>query len=211
MRIVGTGGRVALALFALAVPLLLFVPPLGMLCLVLAGGVLWFFRDPPRRPEAAGIVAPADGRITTIHAAEEGVRLEIFLGLRDVHVTRIPVAGTITKCKHRAGGHRPAFTKSADRNERVEVGLESEIGAVDLALVAGAVARRITTYVHAGEDVERAERLGHIAFGSRVDIELPPHFSIGDLAVARGDEVVAGETVIAPAIQQPHPPELGGT
>jgi phosphatidylserine decarboxylase len=47
--------------------------------------------------------------------------------------------------------------------------------------------------------VERGERIGHIAFGSRADVVLPASVGRDDLHVAEGDSVRAGETVIATA------------
>ena len=93
------------------------------------------------------------------------------------------------------GAHRPAFSKDSDRNERVRL----EFGDHAVVLIAGAFARRITPYVEAGDTVERGERVGHIAFGSRADVVLPAGTDPAELRVERGDRVRAGETVLAPA------------
>jgi phosphatidylserine decarboxylase len=54
--------------------------------------------------------------------------------------------------------------------------------------------RRIVCYVSSGEFVKRGQRIGMIRFGSRVEFSIPSGYS---LRVAEGDEVRAGETVIA--------------
>ncbi|APW99540.1 phosphatidylserine decarboxylase [Halobiforma lacisalsi AJ5] len=69
-------------------------------------------------------------------------------------------------------------------------------GDATLTLIAGAFARRIFPYVDPGDDLERGDRLGHIAFGSRVDLVFPPSVDPDDLAVEPGDSMTAGETVV---------------
>jgi phosphatidylserine decarboxylase len=49
-------------------------------------------------------------------------------------------------------------------------------------------------WVSPGERLEKGQRVGLIRFGSRVDVDLP---SGGRPAVAIGDKLRAGETVIA--------------
>jgi phosphatidylserine decarboxylase len=66
----------------------------------------------------------------------------------------------------------------------------------EVTLIAGAFARRIHPYAERGDDLERGDRIGHIAFGSRVDLLFPPAVDIGDIAVEMGDSMTAGETVV---------------
>ena len=68
-----------------------------------------------------------------------------------------------------------------------------------VTLIAGAFARRIHPYVEPGDDLERGERLGHIAFGSRVDLLFPPSVELEDIVVDVGDAMTAGETVLLEA------------
>ena len=62
-----------------------------------------------------------------------------------------------------------------------------------MTLVAGLVARRIVLWVASGRRLRRAERIGLIRFGSRVDVDLPPRCVI---AVRPGQRVRAGQTTI---------------
>lgn len=160
---------------------------------ILAGAVLVVYRDPDRSPAGAGIIAPADGTVREVYAVDGRVALAIFLNLHHVHVVRAPAAGRIERLDRVDGHRRPAFLSGAVANAGVEVTTDGWT----TTLRAGAVARRVRPYVDPGDDVARGERLGHIAFGSRVDVTLPPSVDRGDLTVAPGDRVRAGQTVVA--------------
>ena len=60
--------------------------------------------------------------------------------------------------------------------------------------IAGALARRIITYAKPGDNVNVADELGFIKFGSRVDLFLPEDTNIN---VNIGEKVKGGETIIA--------------
>jgi phosphatidylserine decarboxylase len=60
--------------------------------------------------------------------------------------------------------------------------------------IAGWVARRIVCYIKPGQAVQAGERFGHIRFGSRTDLYLPPG---ARLLVATGQRMIGGETVMA--------------
>ncbi|WP_222917450.1 protein sorting system archaetidylserine decarboxylase [Natrinema sp. SYSU A 869] len=66
----------------------------------------------------------------------------------------------------------------------------------EVTLIAGAFARRIHPYAERGDDIDRGDRIGHIAFGSRVDLLFPPAVDLADIAVDIGDSMTAGETVV---------------
>lgn len=193
MQVAPGAWRYVAVVLTLAVPLALFALPLAAAATVLAGALLAFHRDPDRDPPAGGTVAPADGRVTVIREEGDRLRVGVFMGLSNVHVNRAPLPGRVQTVEHRPGGHWPAFTKESDRNERVRVVLDDH----EVLLIAGAVARRIYPYVESGDSLRRGERIGHISFGSRVDVLLPPDMDQSDLRVAKGDRVRAGESVIA--------------
>jgi len=187
------GWRYARLAAVAAVPALLVAPPLAAACLAAALAALWFHRDPERSPPPAGVVAPADGRISEVRDEGDRLRVVVFMNVTDVHVNRAPVPGSVAEVTHSPGRHLPAFSKESDRNERVVV----DCGDTEVTLVAGAVARRIHPYVEAGDDLDRGQRLGHISFGSRADVLLPPEFDRDDVRVTEGQHVRAGETVVA--------------
>lgn len=180
---------------------------------VLAAGIaflgftFWFFRDPePSVPSEAGlIVAPAHGTIDVIEdlpppSPIQGPcrRLSIFLSVFDVHVQQAPVAGRILQLRHTPGAYMNALkTESATHNENVLLTLECSDPPgriVGLRLIAGLIARRIIPWTHAGDSVQRGQRISLIQFGSRVDLYLPPDALID---VKPGQRVVGGETVMA--------------
>ncbi|WP_306059155.1 protein sorting system archaetidylserine decarboxylase [Natronococcus wangiae] len=198
---------------------LLYSVAASFVALVVGAAALAFFRDPDRTPPPSGVVSPADGNVSVLREEGERVRLGIFMNVWHVHVVRAPFAGTVTDVEHVPGANRPAFSKESDRNERVHVEFETDSPHLpDLAVgdgssdetdpvgpttapatvtfIAGAFARRIFPYVEPDEELERGQRLGHIAFGSRVDLLFPPSVDLKDVAVAKGDSTTAGETVV---------------
>ncbi|MFC4249390.1 protein sorting system archaetidylserine decarboxylase [Natribaculum luteum] len=169
----------------------------SVLTLALGVATLAFFRDPERSPPPAGTVSPADGKVSVIREEGDRVRLGVFMNVWNVHVVRAPFGGTVEAVDHSPGAHRPAFSKDSDRNEKVRVQFAGdEDDDHEVTLIAGAFARRIHPYVEPGDDLERGERLGHIAFGSRVDVLFPPAVDREDVAVELGEKVTAGETIV---------------
>ncbi len=173
-------------------------PALGTALVLVGLGIVWFHRDPERAIPADGIVSPADGTVSVIRTERgpggtERVRVGVFMNVTDVHVNRAPVAGTVEAIEHVPGGHLPAFTKDAERNERLHLTLDD----TRLTLIAGTVARRIHPWVEEGATVSKGDRIGHVSFGSRADVLLPEAFEQAHLEVATGDTVRAGETVLA--------------
>ncbi|WP_211311651.1 protein sorting system archaetidylserine decarboxylase [Halarchaeum salinum] len=193
MRFAPGTRRYAVPPLALAVPLLFVFAPAGLACAALGLFTLWFHRDPERDVPESGIVAPADGRVSVLRTENGRVRVGVFMNVTDVHVNRAPRAGVVASVDHRPGAHRPAFSKESERNERVRITTDS----YELDLIAGAFARRIHPAVEPGDTVARGERVGHISFGSRVDVLLPPEYDTADVRVDVGDRVTAGETVVA--------------
>lgn len=207
----GAEWRVLLPL-VLGVPLFFVSPPLGVALLALGAFSAYFYRDPDRDPAGDGILAPADGHVSVIREDGDRVRVGVFMSPFDVHVVRAPADGEVTRLDHRGAAHKPAFAKESERNERLEYTLTapddgSDGGAeagrrrtgerTDGALIAGWFARRISPYVSRGDRLDRGQRLGYIAFGSRADVVLPPAYDAGDVRVAVGEAVRAGESVIA--------------
>ena len=194
----------------------------GAACLAALSGVGWlfwplmvltlwsiyFFRDPPRGvPQEDGLLlAPADGLVQmvteAVPPAELGLgdqalkRVSIFLSVFDVHVNRVPCAGTIDVVAYRPGKFvNAASDKASEENERMAIVLRRGNGQlIGFVQIAGWVARRIVCLVKPGQQVRAGERFGHIRFGSRTDLYLPPG---ARLLVAAGQRMIGGETVVA--------------
>lgn len=173
-------------------------------------GIVAFFRDPERRIDTVPadedtVVAPADGKVMHAGPGQPGVaphgdwqQVSIFLSVFDVHINRAPYGGRVTEVAHRPGKWLAAYTfESATQNERSDITVERETETgtrtVKFRQIVGAVARRVVTRVRVGDTVSTGERIGLMKFGSRMDIFVPPEV---DLAVAKGDRTVAGETVL---------------
>lgn len=160
----------------------------------LAGAVAWFFRDPDRDPDGPGLLAPADGVVRGVERYDGRWAVSTYLDLRDVHVTRAPVAATVLGQERRSGGHAPAYRPTSDHNHRLVWRLRTTAGDVDLVQYAGLLARRIVAYHGPGDGLERGERIGLIRFGSRVDLVLPTGVTP---CVVVGQRVRGGATVLA--------------
>ncbi len=171
---------------------------------VLTFFMAFFFRDPDRKvPEGAGLfVAPADGRVMLIkdvfekdYLTAETREISIFMSPLDVHVNRAPCDGKVTAVKYSPGKYMAAYKEdSSIKNENIVMVLEGEQGRVLVRQVAGFLARRTVCRAKVGDALKRGERYGIIKFSSRLDVYLPKDARI---TVKAGEEVKAGETVIA--------------
>jgi phosphatidylserine decarboxylase len=181
--------------------------PLGWIGGILTVWVCYFFRDPPRvTPIRDGlVVSPADGRVSLITTAvppaelelpqEPMTRISVFMNVFDCHVNRSPVAGRITQILYTPGLFLNAeLDKASEDNERNALVIESAGVKIGVVQIAGLVARRIVSFVKAGDSLGAGERFGLIRFGSRLDIYVPLSTQV---LVGLGQMAVAGETVLA--------------
>jgi phosphatidylserine decarboxylase len=164
----------------------------------------YFFRDPEREIPASekAFVSPADGRIIDICEMDEpeflkgkAIRVSIFLSVFNVHVNRIPAAGTVVYKKYHQGKFWGAFRDKASlENEQTCVGLTATDGTrITVKQIAGFIARRIVCYADSGKTFQKGERFGLIRFGSRTDLFLPAGTL---LKVKKGDRVKGGTSII---------------
>jgi phosphatidylserine decarboxylase len=199
-----------IAIFAL-ITLLAALTGVAWLFWPLMALTLWsvyFFRDPPRGvPQDDGLlVAPADGLVQMVTPAvppaelglgsEALTRVSIFLSVFDVHVNRSPCAATVEIVAYRPGKFVSAHAdKASEDNERMAIALRRADGrSIGCVQIAGWIARRIICTLKPGQTVAAGERFGHIRFGSRTDLYLPPG---ARLLVAVGQRMIGGETVVA--------------
>jgi phosphatidylserine decarboxylase len=194
------GGALVLALAAGVAAGWPFAVPL----VVLAVFFLFFFRDPERRsPDGDDVVvAPADGKVLVAGRAiaayappGQWLQVSVFLSPMDVHVNRIPASGRVTRVTYKPGRFLPAYRHDAgSENERSEIWIDHCGQPVVARQVVGMLARRVVCRVETGVQVRAGERFGIMKFGSRMDVFVPLDAT---LAVAVGDTVRGGETVIA--------------
>lgn len=167
--------------------------------------ILQFFRSPIFKinKNEKHVLAPADGKVVVIEETEETEYLKsrrkqisIFMSPVNVHVNRMPVAGTVSYFKYHPGKYLVAWhPKSSTENERTTVVAKMKNGhEILFRQIAGALARRIKWYVKEGQPLDQGDEFGFIKFGSRVDIFLPLDAKVN---VAIGEITKGGRTVIA--------------
>ncbi len=186
------GYKIVLGLTAILVALNIilsrFFPVLtifiGVVSFIVWFFVFWFFRNPKREVSTIQdeiIYAPADGKIVAIEETEEPeyfkdkrLQISIFMSPYNVHVNRNPISGKVNYYKYHQGKYMVAsHPKSSTENERSTLVIENDNGEIMLRQVAGAIAKRIRTYLKVGEQIVQGNELGFIKFGSRVDLFLP--------------------------------------
>ncbi|MFA5651253.1 MAG: phosphatidylserine decarboxylase family protein [Proteiniphilum sp.] len=204
-RIFGVLLVINLTLF-LCVPKMLLTTIIFGASLILFAMAVNFYRSPNRvyKGDLHGLVnAPTDGKVVVIEKVfeknffnEERIQVSIFMSFFNAHSNWIPVSGKITHLSHVEGNFRAAYLpKSSHENEHSNIVIETpEHGTILTKQIAGAVARRIITYVKEGEEVHIGSPLGFIKLGSRMDIYLPVD---SEILVELGDEVRANITFLA--------------
>ena len=184
----------------------LFATIVLAISLILLALTINFYRSPERvyKGDLHGLVnSPTDGKVVAIERVhekiffnEERIQVSIFMSVFNAHSNWIPVSGKITHYSHVDGNFHVAYLpKSSTENEHTNIIIETpQHGTILTKQIAGAVARRIVTYVKEGEEVHIGSPLGFIKLGSRMDVFLPVN---SELMVNIGDEVRANNTFLA--------------
>ncbi|HEY7785616.1 MAG TPA: phosphatidylserine decarboxylase, partial [Pyrinomonadaceae bacterium] len=155
MRIVSDGIPFILVPALLATAAFIFgFWPIGILFLLIAAFMAYFFRDPSREvpvdPDV--VVAPADGRVTLVkrldgEQSDSAKVISIFLSPFDVHINRAPISGQITDITYAKGKFLMATDKNASLvNEQNILTIEGEKITVVCKQIAGILARRIVCW-----------------------------------------------------------------
>lgn len=174
--------------------------------LLLMALLLNFYRKPTRvyQGDLIGMVnSPTDGKIVAIERVhekkffnDERIQISIFMSFFNAHANWMPVTGKIVHFSHVDGNFHCAFLpKSSHENEHTNIVIETpDNHRILTKQIAGAVARRIVTYVKEGEDLHIGSPLGFIKLGSRMDVLLPVN---SEILVQIGDEVRANQSFLA--------------
>lgn len=149
------------------------------------------------------VIAPADGKIVVIEEVfereyfkEKKLQVSIFMGITNIHVNWVPLDGKVIHYSHQNGRFQAAYLpKSSTENERSTIVIERSNGQQILVRqIAGAMAKRIVTYVKEGKECRINEQLGFIKFGSRVDLFLPLDTQLN---VKLDQKVYGNQTIIS--------------
>ena len=208
-KIITVSGIVCLALWLLIFYMLKaddrtwLIVLLSTLLLVSWFFIISFFRSPRRvRIHDDNLVfSPCDGRVVVTEIVkddeyfdgEEVMQVSIFMSVTNVHINWFPVGGVVKYFKYHPGRFLVAWhPKSSTDNERTTTVVETKDGKEILfRQIAGAVARRIVSYVKIGDQAEQNSPFGFIKFGSRIDVLVPKN---SELLVEIGDPVVGSQT-----------------
>ena len=188
-----------------ALALLLGWRKTAVACGVFACFAGWFFRNPPRTTPRGDdlILAPGDGTVLSIqkefeprYLKEHSILISVFLNVFDVHINRMPCAGTIVDRIYQPGRFLDASDQAATvHNEQNALLIETPSKKKVLCVqVAGLIARRIVCWVQPGDAAVPGERFGLIRFGSRMDTYFPVESRV---RVRVGDRVKGGESILA--------------
>jgi phosphatidylserine decarboxylase len=180
--------------------------PLALPFVVLAGLVVWFFRDPSRQiPDETGtIVSPADGKLVQIDRIEDPefgpcVQFGIFLSIFNVHANRSSLPGRVIAVRYKPGKFLNALRpESAQENENLDLILartDSSDQKFRIRQITGQFARRIVCWVRPGDVLTRGEMFGMIKLGSRTELIIPDSESL-EITAKMGDKLRAGSTIL---------------
>jgi len=192
---------ILLFLFPAALFLLLGYWVAGVICVLLAVFMAFFFRDPDRQSPNGDtvIVSPADGRVVVVAPAVQEsngspTQVSIFLSPLDVHINRAPISGEVIDVVYKRGAYHIASRAIASvENEQNVVTIRGRCATVVFRQIAGVLARRLVLRLKPGDQVELGDRIGLMKFGSRMDVLVPQG---AEVLVHPGHRVVAGVTVI---------------
>jgi phosphatidylserine decarboxylase len=180
---------------------------LGLIGLVLAIWVYYFFRDPERViiEDDNYLVSPADGEVIKVEEVdgpkELGLenkkfnKISIFMNVFDCHVNRTPCKGKIEEILYKPGKFLNAsFDKASEDNERNYYKIKDVNGNdVIVVQIAGLIARRIVCESNKNQELSQGERIGMIRFGSRADV----YYENYQPLVKIGQRAISGETLLA--------------
>jgi len=119
----------------------------------------------------------------------------ILMNIHNVNVQRTPVEGKVISVKHTKGKVlHPNSLEATIKNEKIETTIKNkDIGKIKVIQVAGLFTRKIINHIKKNEMLLKGEKIGRIKFRGQVVLIMPDLH----LKVKKGDDVIAGETVIA--------------
>lgn len=123
------------------------------------------------------VISPCEGKIVNLESVYKYnqlfTRVEIFLGLNNIHFQYVPYDGQIIYQWSELGGFYPAKWQQARNNLKICTLIQTEFGLILLEQVSGLLVRKIKTFKTTGDTIVKSEPFGMIKFGSRCHLYLP--------------------------------------
>ena len=171
---------------------LTWASPIALVALLL----FFLFRDLRRSvpPEPLGVVAPVDGRVIEVRACHGGsvpgewLRISIRTSHMGAYTVRAPIEGSVRSI---------AEMREEDTAEAAPNGMwlrSEEAHDVVLTFPRSAGPFRPKCFVRYGERVGQGQRFAYLRLALRAEVYMP---TASSARVARGDRVLAGETLLA--------------
>jgi len=115
------------------------------------------------------------------------------MSMSSIHLNFMPCNGKLLKKEHQRGhNYHARRAKASMLNEMSTLIIQSNTGKqLLMRQIAGAMARRVITFINENEYAKAGDTIGVIRFGSRVDLLLPIDT---ELYVNLGDKVKGGWT-----------------
>jgi phosphatidylserine decarboxylase len=173
-----------------------YVGPLWAVPFAALDIVLYFlYRDPWRDvpSEPLGAVAPVDGEVIAVEKDADGIlvgdwhRVAIRVSRMGAYTVRAPIEGRVCDVAEHAAAN-------AERRPRGMWLRSEEHHDVVLMFPGRYPGLGPKSFVRYGERVGQGERFAYLRLAPRAEVILP---GASHLRIAKGDRVVAGETIIA--------------
>lgn len=166
---------------------------------------LQFFRDPTRIPDSADstlVVSPADGYLFEIDTTSDPASIIFRIRMRfwDVHVNRMPIAGTLQSIEKISGSYFPILpglnrvSKQLNARKILTFKTQEELE-FKVIQISGTLAYRTVPYGQPQTIYERGDRIGIIRMGSETDLHLPANHT--QIIIKVGTKIKAGQTIMA--------------
>lgn len=170
---------------------------------------LYVINQQPKIPKLKKneILSPSSGYIGSIRQLGDKTIIMFNLSFWSNHVQYIPYNGRIISDKYYQSKYLlprrmfiihpkifPNFEESIRDNEKYHTVIETELGTMEVTRIAGLVAPRVWSFIKKNQIVKHGEVMGLIVFSSMVLLTLPSDIKLN---IKEGDNVVAGETIIA--------------
>ena len=153
----------------------------------------WLYRDPARIIPSSPlmVVSPVDGRVIRHDVAmdrflkRDALHIEIQMSVLGVFSLRSLTEGKVLQIWQEDNGHGKCLAIWIQTDEQDDT---------VLVIRPGRWMRRMSYQLAYGDRLGHGQRIGHILFGSRVDVYLPAH---SRCRLEAGDRVKAGSDAIA--------------